>query len=77
MEGFTIVIVIVVIISVVLLFDAVLTMISKTGRSLWWILIGLILSPIIVVPILYCLGDTDKMRKKKIIEEEKWRREVE
>ncbi len=54
-------------------FGTVLGMVSKTGRSAWWVLFAIVFTPLSAILALHCLGDCDSMRKKKVIEEEMWR----
>ena len=51
------------------------SMARKKGRSgFGWFIIACFISPYITMIFLACLGDTEEMRKKKIMEEEELRR---
>ena len=49
-------------------------MAQKRGRSgFGWFILSLIISPILCIIILACLGDTDGKRRKKLLEDEEYR----
>ena len=53
------------------------SMAKKRGRSQFgWFLFSFLLSPILGVIVLACLGETEEKRKRRILEEEKLRQEI-
>lgn len=50
---------------------------SKKGRSfIGWYIFSILLSPLIGLIVILCLGESDEKRKERIIEEEKIRNSV-
>ena len=50
---------------------------SKKGRSfIGWYIFSILLSPLIGLIVILCLGESDEKRKERIIEEEKIRTSV-
>lgn len=50
---------------------------SKKGRSfIGWYIFSILLSPLIGLIVVLCLGESDEKRKERIIEEEKIRNSV-
>lgn len=50
---------------------------SKKGRSfIGWYIFSVLLSPLIGLIVVLCLGESDEKRKERIIEEEKIRNSV-
>ena len=53
------------------------SMAKKRGHSQFgWFLFSFLLSPILGVIVLACLGETEEKRKRRILEEEKLRQEI-
>ena len=58
----------------IFLFWVVTEMAAQRGRSVmgWFLLALLIISPFFAILLLYFLGDTDEMRRKKLLDDQRY-----
>ena len=63
-----------IIIFVIFLFWVVTEMAAQRGRSVmgWFLLTLFIISPFFAILLLYFLGDTDEMRRKKLLDDQRY-----
>jgi ABC-type transport system involved in cytochrome bd biosynthesis fused ATPase/permease subunit len=77
MESIAYILILAVIANAIILFYYVAEMAETRGRSVgYWVIFSLVLTPVISIVLLACIGETRKQREQRILYEEKLRQQV-